>query len=51
MLRAQAIKNIHYPKRKKKVDDNKVFGIQEPVRKNMYDVLLENFDIADRVSK
>lgn len=49
MRRVEAIKSIHYPKRRKKGTVRKNFGIQEPIRKNMYDVVKENFQIAERV--
>lgn len=42
-------KSIRYPKRIKR-DGNKPFGVVEPTRKNMYDVIIENFDTVDRVS-
>ncbi|XP_074029656.1 uncharacterized protein isoform X1 [Leptinotarsa decemlineata] len=39
---------VNYPKRKTALQESKVEGIQEPVRETMYDILLENFHIADR---
>lgn len=40
---------IHYPKRKKKHVETH-FGVEEPSRVSVLDVVKDNLDIADRVS-
>lgn len=42
---------VSYPKRRKKKDELVVNEIQEPVRKTMYDILMENFGALKRVSR
>ncbi|XP_057658632.1 uncharacterized protein LOC130895399 isoform X2 [Diorhabda carinulata] len=39
---------VNYPKKKVKVNDMRVIGVPEPDRKTMYDIVLENFQIAGR---
>lgn len=41
---------VHYPRLRRKTREHTTFGVQEPIRKNLYDVIQENFDVADRVS-
>lgn len=42
---------VNYPKRRLKLDiDSMTFGIPEPERQNMYDLVLANFRASNRVS-
>ncbi|KAJ8924855.1 hypothetical protein NQ315_001010 [Exocentrus adspersus] len=41
---------VTYPKKRKPIEDHVIEEIQEPARKTMYDVVLENFRVLKRVS-
>ncbi|CAH1156140.1 unnamed protein product [Phaedon cochleariae] len=41
---------VNYPKRRTQLKESKQQGLQPPVRRNMYEIVLENFQIARRVT-
>lgn len=42
---------VTYPKRRKKKEEFIINEVQEPVRKTMYDIAMDNFRALKRVSK
>lgn len=41
---------VSYPKRRKKKHEHVLNEVQEPVRRTMYDIIMENFRYLKRVS-